>query len=86
MVRHNQVRVPRDDESRDVDTLGAQRVKFGQQDRGVNDHAIANHRCDVGIENARGNELQGEGLAFDDDSVTGVVATLVAHDHIHVTG
>jgi hypothetical protein len=30
--------------------------------------------------------LQGEGFAVDDDTVTGVVATLVAHDHIHVTG
>ena len=29
--------------------------------------------------------MKGEGLAVDDDAVSGVVAALVAHDHIHVT-
>ncbi len=39
----------------------------------------------VRVENARRNELQCEGFTVDDDSVTGVVAALVAHGHIHVT-
>ena len=85
VVGHYQVRVARDDEPRDVDVLRAQGVQFGEQHGGVDHDAVADDRRDRGVQHARGYELQREGLAVDDDPVTGVVATLVAHRHIHVT-
>ena len=56
-----------------------------QQHRRVNHHTITNHWGDVRVEDSRGNQLQGEGLALYDDSVAGVVSTLVPHHEIHVT-
>ena len=38
------------------------------------------------VEDPARDELQGESLAAHDDRVTGVVATLVAHDNAHVFG
>ena len=33
-----------------------------------------------------GHQLEGEALAVDDDGVAGVVAALVADDHVHLLG
>ena len=79
------MRVARDDQSRDVNVLGAQRIQFGEQDGGVHHDAVADDRRDRGVQDARGHELERERFVIDDDSVSGVVATLVAHRHVHVT-
>ena len=55
-----------------------------EQDRGVDDDAVADDRRHARVENARGDELEGELSSVDDDAVTGVVAALVANDHVHV--
>ena len=69
----------------ELDTLGAQRIEFSEQDGGVYDNAVADHRRDVRVEHARRDELEGKSLPQDNDSVSGVMATLVADHHIHVT-
>jgi len=85
VVGHYQVGVTRDDESRHVDVFGAQGVHFGEQDGGVHHDTVTDDRRDGGIEHTRRDELQGERFVMDDDAVTGVVTTLVAHHHVHVT-
>jgi hypothetical protein len=85
VIGHDQVRVARDQEPRDVDVLGAEGVEFGEQHRGVYDDAVADHRHDGRVEHPRGHELECEGLAVHDDAVSGVVAALVTNDHVHVT-
>ena len=66
--------------------LAVERVQLGQEHPGVDHHPVADHRRDVGIEDTGGDELQGEGLTVDHHRVPGVVAPLVADDHLHVTG
>ena len=53
---------------------------------GVDHHPVADHRNHMGIENTAGNKLELEGLALHHQGVTGVVAALIAHHHVHVTG
>jgi hypothetical protein len=86
VVRHDQVRVTGDDDARDVDTLLREYVQLGEEYRGIDDDPVTDDRSQMRVEHAGGNELQREGLTVDDDAVTGVVATLVAHDHVHVAG
>ena len=59
---------------------------LGQQHAGLDDDAVADHGHHVVVEDPARDELQGEGLASYDDGVTGVVAALVAHDHLDVLG
>ena len=66
--------------------LAAERVELGQEHAGVDHHAVADDRGDVGVEHPARHELQGEGLAVDHHRVPGVVAALVADDHVHVPG
>ena len=54
--------------------------------RRVDDHAVADDRGDVVVEDAARHQLEGEGLAVDHDGVPGVVAALVADDHLHLLG
>ena len=86
VVRHDQVRIATHDEAAGVDALGGQAVELLEQHGGVDDDAVADDRRDVVVEDAARHELQCEGLAVDDDAVAGVVATLVAHDHVHLAG
>ena len=71
---------------RGVDALGGQHVELLEQHGRVHDDAVADDRRDVVVEDPARHELEGEGLAVDDDAVAGVVATLVAHDHVHLAG
>ena len=66
--------------------LGLERVDLVEQDPGVDDDAVADHRGHRGVEHPRGHELQREGLAVDDDAVPRVVAALVADDDVHLLG
>ncbi len=84
VVGHDQVRVARDDESRDVHVAFDEFVQLRQQHGRVDDDAIADHRRHAGIENARRDELEGELLTVDHDAVAGVVAALITNDHVHV--
>ena len=86
VVRHDQVGVAAHHHPAHVDPLGRQRVELGQEHPGVDDHAVADDRGDVGVEDPARHQLQGEGLAVDHHRVPGVVAALVADDHLHVTG
>ena len=86
VVGHDQVGVAADQELPRVDPLGRQRVHLGQQHGGVDDHAVADHRRDVVVEDAAGHQLKGEGLAVDDDGVPGVMTALIADDQLHVLG
>ena len=86
VVRHDQVRVAAHDQAAGVDALGGQAVELLEQHGGVDDDAVADDRRDVVVQDAARHQLEGEGLAVDDDAVTGVVATLVAHDHVHLAG
>ena len=52
----------------------------------VDDHAVADDRRDMGIEDAAGHELEGEGFTVHNDPMPGVVAALVADDHGHLAG
>ncbi len=86
VVRHDQVRVAGDLEAAAIDAFGLEHVHFGDQHTGIDDHSIADHRRDVVVEDAAGDELQGERLTVDDERVTRIVATLVADDHLHFLG
>ena len=67
----------------DVSTpLRLEHVELGDQHRGIDDHAVADHRRDVRVEHAARHELEREHLAVDHDAVAGVVAALVAHDEL----
>jgi hypothetical protein len=78
------VSVSRDHYSRDVNTLGAQRVEFVEQDGGVDHNTITNDWRDVRIQNSRRYKLEGESLALYDNSVTGIVPTLVSDYEVHI--
>jgi hypothetical protein len=85
MVRHDHVGITRHQHARNIHALDTEGVEFVQQHRRVNHHTITNHWGDVRIEDSRGNQLEGKGLTLYDDSVAGVVATLVPDYKIHVS-
>ncbi len=84
VVRHDQVGVSGDDEAARVHAACLERVALGDEHRRVDHDAVADHRDDVRVEHPRWHQLEREVLAVDDDRVPGVVAPLVAHDHVHV--
>ena len=86
VVRHDQVGVAAHDQPADVDAPCRQAVELLEQDGRVDDDAVADDRRDVLVEDAARHQLEREGLAVDDDAVAGVVATLVAHHHVHLAG
>ena len=48
--------------------LRLEHVELGEQHRGVDDDAVADHRDDVRVEHAARHELEREHLAVDDDA------------------
>ena len=86
VVRHDQVGVAAHHQAAGVDALGGQAVELVEQHGRVDHHAVADDRRDVVVEDAARDQLEGEGLAVDHDAVAGVVAALVAHDHVHLAG
>ena len=86
VVGHDQVRVGRDLQVADVDAAPAQAVDLLEQDLRVEDDAVADHADLVGMEDARGDQVELELLAAADDRVAGVVAALEADDHVGLVG
>jgi hypothetical protein len=61
-------------------------VELAEQDARVDDHPVADDVHGAGVEDAARHEPHGEALLAHHDRVPGVVAALVADDHVHVTG
>ena len=78
VVRHDQVRVAGDPQRRRVHALALEHVELVDEDGRVDDHAVADHRCDVLVQHTARHELEREDLALHDDGVPGVVPALVA--------
>ena len=79
VIRHDQMRVPRHAQRARVDVLGLEHVDLGQQHRRLDDDAVADHWCDVGVEHSARDQLEREHVAADDDRVARVVPALVSH-------
>ena len=86
VVREDHVGVARDPQLRAIDALGGELVHLGEHHDGVDHHAVADHRRDVVVEDARGHQLQGERLAVHHQGVARVVTALVPDDHRHFLG
>ncbi len=86
VVGHDQMGVARDPQPGAVHALALEQVDLVEQDAGVDDDAVADHRRDVVVEHAARHQLEGEGLPVHHDGVPGVVAALVADDHVHLLG
>src|SRR6202034_2271050 len=76
--------VAADHEPAGVHAPGGQPVDLFEEHPSVDDDTVADDRRDVGVQDAARDELEGEGLAVDDDAVPGVVTTLVAADDVHL--
>ena len=70
----------------DVDTGGAEIGDLLPKMLAVDDDAVAQHIDDTLAEDARGDQMKGELAVFVDDGVAGVVAALVADDHVVLLG
>ncbi len=81
VVRHDQVRVGREQQSRSVDATLLQPGQLGQQDAGIDHDTIADDVRHARGEDAGGNQMQCELVAIGQDNrVTGVITALVP-DH-----
>jgi hypothetical protein len=87
VIRQDEVGVGRDLEATAVHAPPGEAVDFGEQHGGIDDDAVADHGSDVVVEHAAGDQLEGEALAVrGHERVTGVMATLVADDDVHLLG
>ena len=86
VVREDDVGIARHLQLRAVDPGRGELIHLGEHDDRVDDDTVADHRRDVGIQDPRRNELQGERLAIDDERMSRVVTALVAHHHRHFFG
>ncbi len=86
MVRHDQVRIAGEPELAGVDLLRLEHLELVEQHRGIDHHAVADHRDDPRVEHAARHELELEDLAVDDQGVARVVAALVADAHRRFLG
>jgi hypothetical protein len=81
VVRHDQVRVGRDQQPLARDAALGETVDLGQQHLGIDDDAVADHRSTGRGEHPRRQQMKGELPAVGQDhGVAGVVAALVAHN------
>jgi hypothetical protein len=83
VIGHDHVAVSRDDQLGRVDADGLEPVQLVQQDARVDDHAVGDHRRDVGIQDPRGDQLELERVPLGEDRVAGVVPPLVPDDQVH---
>ena len=86
VVRHDEVGVTRQDQPGAVDPCIGEAVHLGDEHSRINDHAVSDDRNDVVVEDPARQELEREGATVHDDRVTGVVAALITHDHVHSPG
>ena len=69
-----------------VDAALLQAVELFDQDLGIDHAALAQNADGAGVEDAAGYQPQLVGLVADHERMSGVVATLVAGDHVGVAG
>ena len=69
-----------------VHAARAQRLDLAEEDVRVDHDAVADHAGLAGVQDARGDEVELELLAVAHDRVAGVVAALVADDHVGLLG
>ena len=81
VVRHDHVRAAADPHATDVDPARHEHVQLADERDRVDDHAVADDRGDVRVQDARRDQPELQDLVAADHGVTGVVAALVAHDH-----
>ena len=86
MVRHDHVRAAADPDPPDIDAARGQHVQLVDERDRVHDHAVADDRRDVRIQDARRGQPKLEHLVAAHDRVAGVVAALVANDHRDLLG
>ena len=86
VVRHDQVSVPAHPQPSAIHAPALEHVDLVDERPRLDDHPVSDHRRDVVVEHAAGDQLQRERLAVDDDRVPGVVTALVANDHCHLFG
>ena len=82
VVGHDDVRRTADADAGGVDAALRQHGHLADERARVDHDAVADDGRDVRVQDAAGHEVQLEDLVADDDGVAGVVATLVAHDHV----
>ena len=70
----------------DFDPELAQHLRLGNEGFGVHDAAIADHRQDAWVQDARRDDVQDEFLLAHDNGMARVVAAAVAHDDLHPLG
>ena len=85
VVGHDDVRVARDAQALAAEALGLEGVDLLEDDRRVDDAAVADDRQGVLVDNAGGNLVKSQLVAVGDDRVTGVSTAAVAADDIEVT-
>jgi hypothetical protein len=80
VIRHQQVRVGRDQQLRGVDAAVFEALQLVEQHARIDHHAVADDVGDAGRQDARRDQMQGEVLATGQHhGVSRVVAALVAH-------
>jgi len=83
VIRHDQMRVPTDEQPVARDPLRRQRVDLTKKNFGV-DHDAVTDGGNGGPEDAAGDQPQLEDRLPSDDGVTGIRSTLAADDHAGV--
>lgn len=83
VVRRDEVRVTADEELGRVDAALVQPAQLGEQDRRVDNDAVADDRGAPRRQDPGRQEVERILLVADDDRVAGVVAALVAHHVVH---
>src|SRR5215218_404694 len=88
VVGEDQVRARADLDAvgRDGEPLRGEAVGLGEEGDGVDDHPVPEHAGLARVDDARGDEVQRVRLVADLDGVPGVVAALVARDHVEALG
>ena len=84
VIRHQQMRVGRDQQPLGVDAAIFQTLQLVEQYAGIDHHAVADHVGDAWRQDPRWNEVQREILAGrQDDGMPGIVPALIPHDPLH---
>ena len=86
VVGHDQVGVAGDAQVVDRHAAAVQGLDLAEEDVRVDHHAVADDARLGLVEDAGGDEVQGEDLAVPHDGVAGVVAALIAHHHVGLLG
>ena len=86
VVGHDDVRVAGDLEGVAGDALALEDVDLGEEDLGVDDAAVADHRVGALVHDAGGDLVKRQLVTVGDDGVSGIGAAGVAADDVEVAG